>query len=144
MADEKVEVRFKDFTVDVEPIRFKIGDDIFVAPPVLSIAVMQDMVSALGDLKNLDPNEPNRVVNVINGLKSIFAAILSEASAKRFAERIDSKGVDAIGFMQLTEILPWLLESYGLRPTQPSSNLSAGQEDDGTGIASTDGVPSTA
>lgn len=129
-------VRYRDFSAPSEPVRFKIDADVFEAPTVLPIPVMQELVGVADKLKNLgeDPQ-------ALNALTEVFDTILTDASAKRFRERVASKE-QPIGIQQIIDIMLWLLEVYGLRPTEPSSDSSSGHPDATSGTLSAVGAPS--
>lgn len=130
------EVTFKDFTKAKKRVTFKIDDDVFEAPSVLPIPVMQELASSADKLKgNTSSGETLREVI------GIFDAILLNNSAARLRERIASKE-EPVDLTQLMDVMMWLLEVYGLRPTQPSSDSSAGLPDGTSGTPSTDGAPS--
>lgn len=75
----------------------------------------------------------------------IFDQLLIEESAKVFRERAMSKGDRGIDVQrQLMPILYYLLEQYGVRPTQPSSDSSSGSLNVTDGITSTAGAPTEA
>ncbi len=125
------DLKFKDFSVDEEPVRFKVGADTFEAPYALPLPVMAE----LGDLsKSSDALSSSES---IEKLLTIFDKILLEESATVFRQRVMSRD-RPIGFKQLMDIFHWLLEVYGLRPTEPSSPSSTGLNDGGG--TSTDGA----
>lgn len=128
--------RFKDFSKKREPVEFKIDDDLFVAPPVLPIPTMQELAETAESIKT----EKNNAA-LFAKITSIFDAVLTDTSARRFRERISSKE-EPVDIEQLVDIMLWLLEEYGLRPTQPSSDSSSGALSVTSGTLSTAGAPS--
>ena len=116
MSDNSVDL--KDFSIAEKRISFKVDDDIFDAYTVLSIPAMQDLVLLSKDISKLVENENYEPI-----LK-IFDVLLSEKSAARFRERLSAKnGDDALDLRrQVIPILHYLLERYGLRPTQQLSD----------------------
>lgn len=128
--------RFKDFSTTDEPVRFKIDEDIFDAPSVLAVPVMQELAVAAEKLKSGEANAA-----IFEALVDVLALILTEDSAVRLRERVVSR-THPIGFQQLVDVLLWMLEVYGLRPTQPSSSSSDGAPSASSGTLSTAGVPS--
>lgn len=127
--------RFKDFSKKKPPVEFQIDDDIFIAPSVLPVPTMQELASVAGSLKNETDND-----KLFAEIANIFNVILTDASAVRFQERLRSKE-EPIDVEQLVDIMMWLLEEYGLRPTQPSSSSSDGAPSETSGTPSTDGAP---
>lgn len=129
-------VVFKDFTKAKKRVTFKIDDDEFEAPSVLPIPVMQELAGAADKLKS-DVSSVETLREVIG----IFDIILLDDSATLLRERISSKEAP-VDLEQLIEIMLWLLEVYGLRPTQPSSDSSAGSPDATSGTPLEAGAPS--
>lgn len=123
MADD---MEIMDFSYVPTPKQFKIGPDIFTMPPELPLTVV-------GELMKFTTGTQDIALFV-----RFFDLILDDASAARFRERCESK-TEPIGLATIQKILPWVLEVYGLRPTEASSNSAPSSEDDGT--TSTDGVP---
>jgi hypothetical protein len=74
----------------------------------------------------------------IEGIIEIFDELLKAESAQLFRACVYTK--KTIGIRRLMKILPWLMEQYGLHPTQPSSDSSSGSSDGVTGTSSADGV----
>lgn len=130
------EVAFKDFTKAKKQVTFRIDVDVFEAPGVLPIPTMQELAGTADKLKS-DMSSSETLSQVIG----IFDVILLDASAARLKERISSKE-QPVDLEQLMEIMLWLLEVYGLRPTQPSSDSSAGQPVETSGTPLTAGAPS--
>ena len=134
MAD--TDVNFKDFTKVKKRVEFTIDDDTFVAPKVLPIPVLQQLAGAADALKTSES-----AVAALQQIVDVFDIILIDSSAARLRERISSKD-EPVDLDQLTEILLWLLEVYGLRPTQQSSDSSAGSPNVVSGTPLTAGAPS--
>ena len=125
----------KDFSSHAEPVRFRIDDDIFEAPAVIPAQVMLDFVSnfnTLGENANQDAQG--------SAMMAMIDMVLKPESAVRFKHRMGD-GDHPIGLDQIQDILPWLMEKYGMRPTEPSDILSDGQADQGTGTDSTQTSP---
>ena len=126
------EVEIKDFSYDSVTIPFRIGEDVFHAHPDIPLSVV-GQISKLTDVRGTLEKE-----NGVNVITDVFAEFLQDASGELFRQRVHEK---KIGVKKITEILPWILEKYGLRPTQPSSDSPSGLGDGETGTSSTDGVP---
>jgi hypothetical protein len=124
------EVRFKDFTLSRPPIRFKIGDDEFEATPALSISLLQQVTNLTGDFTEGGESDNVGLAKKLQSLVDICDAILAPESATRFREIADKLDIRE----QVIPLLFWLLEAYGLRPTEVSSPSSASSltETDGT------------
>lgn len=131
-VDDRVQIR--DFTVKEKRVAFRIDDDVFEAYGLLGITLMQDLVEAAKSLGKLIENKN------YEGITGLFSKILYPESAKRFNERIVAVGDETIDVKrQLIPILYFLLESYGVRPTQPSSDSSTGSPSGTGGTTSTPG-----
>lgn len=126
-------VAIRDFTIADAVIRFQVNDDVFEALPDIPLTIMQDMTKMM----NLREAVTERGVEAILDVTDLF---LTDTSATRFRHRVLEDRVHPIGVKTFMAILPWLLEQYGLRPTQPSSNSSTGLSDGETGTSSMDGV----
>lgn len=135
MVNDQDAVNIKDFTLKRKRILFKLDDDVFEARSKISLALMQDMMRVGKSMESIEKDGKfERIVEVFNNL-------LVPASAERFAQRVttnnDAEAVDARE--ELIPILFWLLEQYGLRPTQPSSDSSTGSPSESDGTTSTVG-----
>lgn len=128
------EVEIKDFTIKKKRVKFKIDDDIFEASRILGIPMMQDLVKVTKGLGNMSESQD------YSAITKIFEELLVEGSAERFNERLMKKGDEGIDVReQLLPILHYILEKFGVRPTQPSSDSSAGSPSETDGTPSTDG-----
>lgn len=135
----------RDFTLPMKPHKFKIDDDTFSAPAVMSPVTLQRMAGMHASLSSTDASTADGITVMLNAFAEIFKILLPGPSGVRFVERLKSDGGDEnTPPIDLTrQAMPafyWLLEQYGLRPTQQSSPSPS---DSGTG-ALTDGAPETA
>jgi hypothetical protein len=132
------EIEIKDFTLKTKRFGFKIDNDKFIAHAALGLPTMQELSKVtknLGEAIRSGDYEP---------ITDIFRELLEDKSAQRFAQRVVAKGEDAIDVKkQLMPILYWLLEKYGLRPTQLSSVSSTGSPSGTGGTTSTVGSSNT-
>lgn len=137
----------RDFTIKREPIQFRIDDDVFKAPAIISPIALRKiaaMYAEMGDITSLG-NDIEQTLNVVG---QIFAILLPGASGARFKERLLSEEEPLDLNAQVIPALYWLLEQYGMRPTQPSSPSPDGSTDGQTntpndGTSSTDGPSPT-
>lgn len=127
-------LRFKDFTLSQEPITFKIGPDTFTAPSVLPPVVIGCLVDAARGVGAEDADFDTKIKKIAE----VFQLLLTPDSGDRFAQRLLSRDEPIDLNQQAVPIMYWLLEVYGLRPTQPSSPSLIGSGGDGTNL--TDGV----
>jgi hypothetical protein len=111
---------------------------VFEASALLGLPQMQDMVKlskSIGSIADRDDGDYSEIF-------TIFDQVLLPDSATRFKERALSRGDTAIDVKrQLLPILYYLLEAYGLRPTQPSSESSTGSHSEAGGTTSAGGAP---
>jgi hypothetical protein len=136
-AVERVEVddNIKDFSAPPKKIQFRITPDVFDCVtdlPVLSLidfAVLVDQV----DTNSLSDHAKDLFIDMFN-------LVLLDTSAERFVERMRDKN-NPISMTQVQEILPWVMEQYGMRPTQPSDNSSDGSPTQESGQNSTESAP---
>lgn len=137
-----------DFTIKREPHSFVIDGETFLAPALLAPVTLRKMavqVGALGDLGSM--TDVQSIIKAIDAVGAVMATLMPGDSGRRFKARLESEGgeedptpIDLMG--QAIPALYYLLECYGLRPTQPSSSSPAGSTD-GASIPS-DGTSSTA
>lgn len=123
-------VEIRDFSYVQVSHPFRIGDDVFHALPDVPF----DMLAQVTKLSNVEQSIRQYGADVV---LEIFTSFLQDDSAQLFKQRVAEK---KIGLKKVMEILPWLMEKFGLRPTQPSSNSSDGSSDGETGTSSTDGA----
>lgn len=125
------DTELKDFSSRAKPVRFRVDDDVFEAPAVIPAQVMLDFVSnfnTLGESADQDAQ--------VNAMTAMIDMVLMPESAGRFKQRMGDRD-NPIGLDQIQDILPWLMERYGMRPTEPSDTSSDGQADRETGTDST-------
>jgi len=128
------EVKIRDFTIKQKVIPFTIDDDRFEATAILGLPLMQELVRVSRDLGDMMKKQD------FSALSDIFAQLLTPESAPRFIERLNSAGPDGLDVKrQVMPILFFLMEEYGLRPTQPSSDSLTGSPSGTDGTPSTDG-----
>lgn len=121
--------RFMDFTEETPLIQFKVGADVFTAVPTIPLARISEL-SKLG-------SSAEDGSTMVQGIERIFSNILVPESYERFIAGLSSRE-NPIGIAHVTKILPWLMEQYGLRPTEASSGSVDSLSE--TGASSTDGL----
>ncbi len=126
--------QIRDFTIKQKKLPFRIDDDVFEAYAILGLPLLQDLVAVTKQIGDMLKEQK------YDALFDLFDQLLYPESAKRFRERAESRGDDAIDVKrQLMPILYFLLEEYGVRPTQPSSDSSTGSPSEPGGTSSTAG-----
>jgi len=131
------EVSFKDFTKVLSRKYFRVGAEEFDALPTLPIPVMQELIRASTGLRGKDLG-----AEALDQVLGIFDSILVPESAQRFKARIASV-TDPVDLTQVMDIMTWLMELYGKRPTQQSPESSSGLPTETDGMISTAGVSNT-
>lgn len=122
MIDDNNTVTIKDFTITRKIIPFKIDDDVFEAYAILGLPQLQSVTSVAGGIRKLvDEGRHDAIFDM-------FDSILTEESAALFRERGLSRDPRRVLDMrrQVLPVIEYLLEEYGVRPTQQSSDSSAG------------------
>lgn len=136
------QVRFRDFTKKRSPVSFRVGEFEFECYKALSPAKLQDAILTWrtkedGTAGEMEINEKNFVKRIAE----VFKFFLLPASYAVFIEVLnDEDNDDPIDMEQYSEIIQWLMEMYGARPTQASSDSSSSSETDDAGTSSAAGV----
>lgn len=125
-----------DFTEHVN-VKFKVDDDIFVG--VVNIPANDLMEFA----KLFDGMSESDIIADPVAFNTMFRLVLRDESATRFLERMGSK-TEPISMTQIMRIMPWIMEQYGFRPTEPSPNSSGGSPSLGDGTSSTESASPSA
>jgi hypothetical protein len=123
------DVEIRDFTTHID-VRFRIDDDVFVGVPNIpgfDLMKFGAMVEGLSE---------REIMGNSDYFSTMFRLVLNEESADLFLARMGDKR-RPISMPQVMEIMPWLMESYGMRPPTPSSESSGGSETPGDGTSST-------
>lgn len=123
-------VDIMDFAADETAPEFYVGEDHFVCVPDIPLGIMQ-RVAGIRDIQ-----KTVMTTGDLDGLLGIFDELLTPESAVLFRACVNNK--KTIGIRRLMKILPWIMEQFGLRPTQPSSPSSSGSSDGETGTSSED------
>lgn len=141
MPADDVVVRHRDFTLSPEPITFDIAPDTFECVPEIPLDVLADLAGAARSGHSSEQasaeSQLNRILDLFDGVMTYDSAAKFRARTKRGTK--DEPNRNPIGMRHIKDILPWLMEVYGLRPTQPSDASSDGSEES----SSTDTASST-
>jgi hypothetical protein len=131
-------VRFKDFSLSPEPIVMRIAPDDFKCYPEIPLDVIMELAEAAAS----QVSGPERVKQMQDLLEGVMEPVDYATFSKRLKKGTpEQPNPFPIGMRHIREILPWLMEVYGLRPTQESDSSVDGSGDDDT--SSTDGVSPT-
>lgn len=124
----------KDFTRAHVPIVFTIDGDKFDAIPAIPAQTLMDMTTAFESMDGED------AVESMKAMQTVLEKFLMPASLRRFTERMASQE-EPIEFPQVSDVIFWLMEQYGMRPTQPSSASADGQPNPEPGTSLTGNTP---
>lgn len=121
----------KDFSRPRKRLQFRIDDDLFVPAPVLPGDVYAEFVTLYNRTGSVESYQEQHDL-----LKSALQIALLPESWDRFAARLRDK-TNPIDDDQMADAVLYLLEAYGLRPTQPSQPSSDGPVSPVSGTSST-------
>jgi hypothetical protein len=125
----------KDFTKQREEIVFDIAPDTFRAAPAIPAGVMIDAAAKMDGIEKATLEEQGAAFS------DVLKMCLDEESFERFEARMHDRE-SPIDLPQVMEVVMWLFEEYGLRPTTPSAPSSDSPSDQGSGTTLTDAPPS--
>lgn len=103
--------------------------EFFEGVPGLAALQLIEFAGLFDRVQNLE-DDPAQAREMFTEMMNL---VLVDESAERFVTRLGNK-VDPISLAQVMEIVPYLMEEYGMRPTKPSGDSSSLQPspDDGT------------
>jgi hypothetical protein len=127
-------VPVKDFTRTRKRLVFRIDDDLFEAATALPGMTLARFAARFADIKDTTVDKQLDVFTDALGM------VLLPDSNARFQKRLEDLA-NPIELEQASQVIQWLLEEYGLRPTQPSSPSSTGLPSPASGTSSTDAQP---
>lgn len=122
----------RDFSRPRKRLTFTIDGETFEAAPVLPGDIYAEFVTRYNGTATTDTYQQQHDL-----LKGALALALLPESYDRFANRLKDKA-NPIDDDQMADVILWLLEAYGLRPTQPSQPSSDGPASPESGTSSTD------
>ena len=129
-------VRFKDFTISADPIGFRIAPDNFPCYPEIPLDTLME-VAALSQQTDVSSLERfKQMMDVFVGIIEPHAYELFKRRCRPGTEK--EPNPNPIGMRHIRDLLPWVMEVYGVRPTQESSDSADGSNDDDTSL--TDGA----
>lgn len=122
----------RDFSRLRNRLTFTIDDELFEAAPVLPGDIYAEFVTRYNGTADTETYQQQHDL-----LKSALELALMPESYDRFAARLKDKG-NPVEDDQMADVIIWLLEAYGLRPTEPSQPSSDGLPSPESGTSSTD------
>jgi hypothetical protein len=139
------DVAMRDFSLPMEPKRFRLDPDVFEAPPMIPGGQLKRILAVYRGIKDLGDD----IEAILASYADAFRLMMPGPQGERFAARLLTEGgpddPPPISMNdQAVPVLLWLLEEYGMRPTQPSSASANGPTGGtGPGNGSTDGASPT-
>ncbi len=125
----------RDFSRPRPPLDFTIDGDTFHAARVLPGDVFAEFVTLYNSTGDTETYQQQHDM-----LKQALQLALLDESWQRFAARLADKA-NPIDDDQMSDVVLWLLEEYGMRPTQPSPDSSDGHASPESGTSSTESTP---
>lgn len=116
-TEVEVTEEIKDFASNRKPIKFRINGELFEAAPDVAAELMMKFADQAEILDN--PGATNEQRSEV--IRNLFYMVLMPESADRFVARLNDPE-NPIGIRIFTEVTQWILEQYGLRPTEPDSD----------------------
>lgn len=125
----------KDFSKKRNDIVFRVDDDVFQAARGVPAEVLLDFAT---EFSGMDTSAT--VDQQLKAFRSMLEVVLLPESLERFTARMRDRA-NPIEIDQVEDIVTWLMEQYGLRPTEPSSSSPAGLSSPAPGTTSTVSTP---
>jgi len=133
----------KDFTKKHDQITFTVGDQTFRAKSPIPARVLMNFAKRFSSM-----SQSATIEEQMDAFDGVLKLVLKPESYKRFNDLMDGGDEDAdedtgnaIEIAQVEEIITWLMEQYGLRPTEPPSNSVPGPDDLAAGMSSVGNTP---
>lgn len=125
----------RDFSKPRDPIYFTLDDERFDAAPAIPGETLAEFATRFSgeDETSRPPMEQ------VQAYLSALELVLVPESYARFRARLSDRE-RPVELDQATDVILWLMEQYGQRPTQPSSPSSDGRPVPEPGTSSTDPV----
>lgn len=121
----------RDFSRARNRITFNIDGDEFEAASALPAELLLEFVGRFESA-----GDGSRAVDNLSALMDSLRIALLPESFERFTARTRSR-TEPIDLEQVSDIVLWLLEVYGMRPTRRPSSSADGSPTPGTGTSST-------
>jgi hypothetical protein len=126
-------VEMKDFTKKREPVWFRINGVDLRAKPAVGMATVQRVMTVNESLKS------GTEADKLSKLAELFGLLLHSGSVDAF-NTVMADEDDPVDTDQLTDMLNYVMEKQGLRPTQPSTESSKSPSNGPLGTPGEDGV----
>lgn len=123
-------VQIKDFSKKRKVVQFQLDGELYVCYPALAIPTLQEVTKISADFS---------VDTAIEALSAFFHLVMPAEAAGRLSAKLSNKE-SPLEIDQAADIMQWLVEEYGMRPTKSSSESSTGSPTDGDGTRSAVGA----
>ena len=111
----------RDFSKPREEIWFKINGVKLRAKPAIGMATAQRVMRLRDEMKNVTDD------GKLSKMNELFTLLLHSASVVDFANVVGDED-DPVDPEQLSDMINYIMERQGLRPTQPSTESSKSPE----------------
>lgn len=121
----------RDFSKKRKDITFRVDDDVFQAARGVPAEVLLDFATEFagtGTAATVDQQ--------LKAFRSMLDVVLLPESLERFSARMRDRA-NPIEIDQVEDIVTWLMEQYGLRPTEVPSSSPGGPSAPGPGTSLT-------
>lgn len=125
----------KDFSRKRDAKIFLVDGDTFEATSTLPGEVFVKFTERFVEFEESDTWRNN-----FDALAAALELVLLPDSYKLLRDRLNDL-TNPVGLEQMADIVLWLMDEYGLRPTQPPSDSSDGSPDPESGTSSTENTP---
>lgn len=125
----------RDFSKKRKDITFRVDDDVFQAARGVPAEVLLDFATEFAGMETTAT-----VDQQLKAFRSMLEVVLVPESLERFSQRMRDRA-NPIEIDQVEEIVTWLMEQYGLRPTEVPSSSPGGLSAPGPGTSLTGSTP---
>jgi hypothetical protein len=122
----------RDFSAPRKKVVFRMEGDLFHGVPDLPGEAMLELAEQFSQIEQMKIGDPRMRELVHQQMRLVLVDEDYEVYARRLSDR-----KDPISLSQTLQVIPWIVEQYGLRPTQPSSDSAPGSQSEGGGTSST-------
>lgn len=124
----------KDFSEQHERVLFRIDGDVFEAARTIPGKTLSRFAGRFANIEQVPAEQQ------LDAIADALGMVLLPESNALFQKRLDDLH-NPISLEQASNVITWLLERYGMRPTEPSSPSSAGQPSPASGMSLTGAAP---
>lgn len=120
----------KDFSRERKAIQFRVDTDVFHAAPAIPAEIMLEFATRYEDASSI-----KGVDKQYDALSGVLELVLLEDSYQLIRRRMRDRS-RPIDLAQLNDIVVWLMEQYGMRPTRAPRESSPGRRNRASGMNS--------